>query len=125
MRELIKRVLKEEDENNKIKLVEKLYDIKTWVNENGFKNLRFMTYVDFIPKNPDNPMSPNKTTSRATWEYYSDRPTEECLGFYDCVYVREDKMPILKFIGNNFFIDNFTDELHSDMAGEVLKKLGR
>lgn len=124
MKELIRRVLKEET-NNKVKLIEELYDIRTWVNENGFINLHFFTYIDFIPKNPDNLMSPIKTTSRATWEYYPTRPTEECLGLYDCVYIREDKMPILKFIGNNFFIDNFTDELHSDMAGEVLKKLGR
>lgn len=124
MKELIRRVLKEET-NNKIKLIEEFYNIRTWVNENGFKNLHFFTYIDFIPKNPDNPMTLNKTTSRATWEYYPDRPTEECLGLYDCVYIREDKMPILKFIGNNFFIDNFTDELHSNMAEDVLKKLGR
>jgi hypothetical protein len=124
MKDLIKNILKEETDN-KIKLIEELYDIRTWINENGFKNLRFMTYVNFTPKNPDNPMSPKGTTSRATWEYYPTRPTEECLGLYDCVYIREDKMPILKFIGNNFFIDNFTDSLHSVIAGEVLKKLGR
>jgi hypothetical protein len=124
MKDLIKRVLKEETDN-KIKLIEDLYDIRTWINENGFKNLRFMTYIDFIPKNPDNPMSPIKTTSRATWEYYSGRPTEECLELYEQIYIRGDKMPILKFIGNNFFIDNFTSSLHSAMAGEVLKKLGR
>jgi hypothetical protein len=124
MKELIKRVIKEET-NNKLNLVEKLYDIKTWVDRDLAIDDSFFTYVSFIPKNPDNPMSPIKTTSRATWEYYPDRPTEECLGLYDCIYVREDKMPILKFIGNNFFIDNFTDSLHSVMAGEVLKKLGR
>ena len=124
MKDLIKNILKEETDN-KIKLIEELYDIRTWINENGFKKLHFFTYIDFIPKNPDNPMSPIKSTSRATWEYYPDRPTEECLGLYDCVYIREDKMPILKFIGNNFFIDNFTDSLHSVIAGEVLKKLGR
>ncbi len=124
MKELIRRVLKEET-NNKIKLIEDLYNIKTLVDKDLTINNRFFTYITFIPKSPDNPMSPNRTTSRATWEYYPDRPTEECLGLYDCFYVREDKMPILKFIGNNFFIDNFTDKLHSDMAGEVLKKLGR
>jgi hypothetical protein len=124
MKELIKRVIKEET-NNKMKLIEDLYDIKTLVDKDLSIDSRFFTYVSFTPKNPDNPMSPNRTTSRATWEYYPDRPTEECLGLYDCVYIREDKMPILTFIGNNFFIDNFVEELHEDMAGEALKKLGR
>jgi hypothetical protein len=124
MRELIKKVLKEET-NNKLKLVEDLYDIKTWVDRELSIDDSIFTYVSFIPKNPDNPMSPIKTTSRATWEYYPDRPTEECLGLYDCIYVREDKMPILKFIGNNFFIDNFTDELHGDMADKEVERLRR
>jgi hypothetical protein len=124
MKELIKKIIKEET-NNKMKLIEDLYDIKTLVDKDLDLKNRFFTYVAFIPKNPDNPISPNKATSRATWEYYPDRPTEECLGLYDCVYIREDKMPILKFIGNNYFIDNFVEELHEDMAGKMLKKLGR
>jgi hypothetical protein len=120
MRELIKRVLKEHIDS-RMNLIEDLYDIKTDFTFQSEKI--FTTIVKFIPKNPDNRMSPSVVLSETMWEYFPDRSSNYSLEFMWNSYARENEMPILKYVGNIYFLDDYTDEIHEDIASGVLERL--
>lgn len=83
MRDLIKKVLKEHIDN-RMKLIEDLYVIKTDVNLeefNKFDRKTFTTIVKFVPRNSDNRMSPSVVLSETMWEYFPEKSSKYSLEF--------------------------------------------
>jgi hypothetical protein len=127
MRDLIKKVLKEHIDS-RMKLIEDLYVIKTDVNLeefNKFDRKTFTTIVKFVPRNADNHMSPSVVLSETMWEYFPEKSSKYSLEFLWNSYARGDEMPVLKYMGNIHFLDDYTDEIHEDLAEDVLNYLRR
>jgi len=118
MKDIIKKILKEETEKN---VLYRFYDITEYYDIDDLKldkKSYFKTYVEFVPKDIENEMTPYITVSYIDWVYY---PKINDLGVNFTMKINEQFMPIIKYIG--FDLDKFLFEKHDDLAGIVLDKI--
>ena len=117
MKDIIKKILKEETERN---VLYRFYDITEYYDIDDLKldkKSYFKTYVEFVPKDIENEMTPYITVSYIDWVYY---PKINDLGVNFTMKINEQFMPIIKYIG--FDLDKFLFEKHDDLVGIVLDK---
>jgi hypothetical protein len=115
MRDLIRHIIKEEthESTKEIKFLKKFYDIEVSSTKDG-KKIR--TYVEFIPKDSDNEMTPSLATSSALWTNMGNGK----LDFHDSTYIRQYQMPLLSYAQIEHHLDNYVDYLHRKEAKKIV-----
>ena len=93
-----------------IKQIKKLYNIEVnstyfidWVND----GIIIKVYLDFIPKE-ETTMTPVEATSYAKYFYNFEKKKTS---FEDMTYLRKDEIPILSYTQQEYYLDNFCEEL--------------
>lgn len=118
MKDIIKKILKEETKPN---ILYQFYDISEYYNIDELELNRrsyFKTFVEFVPKDIENVLTPDETVSYIQWVYY---PTIDEMDASFTMKINEQFMPILNYI--DFDFDEFLSKKHDDLAGIVLDKI--
>jgi hypothetical protein len=75
--------------------------------------------IKFTPKEENN-MFPKTVTSKAEFSYDPKNDTSE---FEDMIYIRKEEMPILNFINNDYYLDDFLTKIVTQVAKDEILKI--
>ena len=126
MKEIIRRVLKEET-NETIKVINKYYDVEATHVETTHRklgNFVFKTFVRFTPKDSENDMTPYVAKSWAILLVKKFGDGTYDFDFYDCTYVRSTEIPLLDYIGGTYDLDNYVEDLHRKEVERAVSMYG-
>jgi len=121
---------KEQTSENVQKTILKFYDMRIETRtsssgkivDNEYSNyvIKIHTWIIFTPKEITE-YTPKETNFYCYWRYGNFRGTG-IYSYEDEVYIRKDEMPILPFIGGQYYLDEFCEEIGKDIAHNVIKK---
>ena len=104
-----------------VKIILKLYDMTDKVSIQEFPNSNFdviRIWLYFTPKENSN-ITPKKVNTYAEWKVFTD---SDKISFENFRYLREDDMPILPYLDDNYNFDNFCEDESVKVLNEQLKE---
>jgi hypothetical protein len=104
-----------------VKIILKLYDMTDKVSIQEFPNSNFdviRIWLYFTPKEISN-ITPKKVNTYAEWKVFTD---SDKISFENFRYLREDDMPILPYLDDNYNFDNFCEDESVKVLNEQLKE---
>lgn len=104
-----------------VKIILKLYDMTDKVSIQEFPNSNFdviRVWIYFTPKEISN-VTPKKVSSFAEWKVFT---SINKISFENFRYLREDDMPVLPYLDDNYEFDNFCEDESIKVFNELLKE---
>jgi len=104
-----------------VKIILKLYDMTDKDSIQEFPNSNFdviRIWLYFTPKEISN-ITPKKVNTYAEWKVFTD---SDKISFENFRYLREDDMPILPYLDDNYNFDNFCEDESVKVLNEQLKE---
>ena len=111
-----------ETESYTLRQIKKLYDIEvssTHYEGFNFEYVIIKVYIDFIPKEITT-MTPSECTSYGKFKY---NKIKDKIEWEDFIYIRKEEMPILAYTQQEYFLDNFCEELAKEEYENVLREI--
>jgi hypothetical protein len=104
-----------------VKIILKLYDMTDKVSLQELSNSNFdviRIWLYFTPKQISN-ITPKKVNTYAEWKVFTD---SDKISFENFRYLREDDMPVLPYLDNNYDFDNFCEDESVKVLNDLLKE---
>lgn len=103
-----------------IKQIKKLYDIEVSSTYSDYaSSIIIKIYIDFIPKEITT-MTPSEANSYAIFLYNKDSMRTS---LEDMTYIRKDEMPILSYTQQEYYLDNYVEEIAEKEYKKLLNTL--
>lgn len=106
-----------------IKAIKKLYDIDIDYTLSDYSRNRVIIkiYLEFTPKEKTT-LTPEKCTSSGKFLY--DK-TDGKVTWEDFIYIRKNEMPILNYTQQEYYLDNYCEDVINDKLKELIQEIKR